>query len=756
MGLLDKSGIQDGQRIDGVHVSNIYDALNETGSFDIQATGSFTGSFTGIFNGTATVTHALTASFAISASHEIFKEISSSNADTASYAGQLYGSPDIAVSNITSSGTVNIGPTTVATGLSAFAQGSGSKATGDYSNAHGRGARATGFAAHAEGLTSIAEGSYSHAEGRLTLASGSYSHTQGHLTTASGDYSHAGGHGTIAAGNYQLVGGNFNIATTQATDGGSFIIGNGADDSNRSNILFAGNSKIELNAAVTASGNISGSSTSNLTIGGTVTATSGSFTELSGNSPLTINGNTTFTDHIDMADTKGLRGARIQNTASTNITHVIDTAAIQTITATGVLSTLSYTASAVAAGTLVATSASPGTVAPSSTYRILTDGKVSASGGYFFPQGQSITAAGTNNLQFFSKPEVNGLFVFTIPEAASASIVPDTTAGGDLGSDTKQWRTAWVNSVSASKDISTLGNISASGYVSASSFAGDGAGLTNVPINSPTGTVSGSTQLIELGAAITGSDVIFAHITASGNISSSGNFIGELTGIGGAVTGINSILATDLVLGEDAETKIDFEDANKINFYANNAKEVELAENSLSPGTSDGTALGTTSLQWSDLFLAEGGVINFDNGDVTITQTGNALAIAGTDGTSFAGHITASGKIKGDGSAIENLQRPITASSIHFSASMDNAGYYFRAGGNVTCSIGLNATQSIDIGVEYEFFQTASTGFLVFVTQSSGIVVNSKSGKSKLAGQFSGATLKKVGTNEWDLIGDLG
>ena len=53
MGLLDKSGIQDGQRIDGVHVSNIYDALNETGSFDIQATGSFTGSFTGIFNGTS-------------------------------------------------------------------------------------------------------------------------------------------------------------------------------------------------------------------------------------------------------------------------------------------------------------------------------------------------------------------------------------------------------------------------------------------------------------------------------------------------------------------------------------------------------------------------------------------------------------------------------------------------------------------------------------------------------------------------------
>lgn len=49
----------------------------------------------------------------------------------------------------------------------------------------------------------------------------------------------------------------------------------------------------------------------------------------------------------------------------------------------------------------------------------------------------------------------------------------------------------------------------------------------------------------------------------------------------------------------------------------------------LSPGTNDTGALGSTTLQWSDLFLAEGGVINWDNGDVTITQTGNVLTFAG-------------------------------------------------------------------------------------------------------------------------------
>ena len=53
------------------------------------------------------------------------------------------------------------------------------------------------------------------------------------------------------------------------------------------------------------------------------------------------------------------------------------------------------------------------------------------------------------------------------------------------------------------------------------------------------------------------------------------------------------------------------------------------AETAFLPDANDGAALGTTALQFSDLFLAEGGVINFDNGDVTVTQSGNTLTVAG-------------------------------------------------------------------------------------------------------------------------------
>ena len=55
-------------------------------------------------------------------------------------------------------------------------------------------------------------------------------------------------------------------------------------------------------------------------------------------------------------------------------------------------------------------------------------------------------------------------------------------------------------------------------------------------------------------------------------------------------------------------------------------------DDTIKPASSDGGALGTTANMWSDLFLASGGVMNFDNGDVTITHSANALAFAGVTG----------------------------------------------------------------------------------------------------------------------------
>lgn len=47
------------------------------------------------------------------------------------------------------------------------------------------------------------------------------------------------------------------------------------------------------------------------------------------------------------------------------------------------------------------------------------------------------------------------------------------------------------------------------------------------------------------------------------------------------------------------------------------------------PDASDGATLGTASLMWSDLYLASGGVIYFNNTDVTLTHAANLLTLAG-------------------------------------------------------------------------------------------------------------------------------
>ncbi|MCC6889610.1 MAG: hypothetical protein IT536_13835 [Hyphomicrobiales bacterium] len=61
------------------------------------------------------------------------------------------------------------------------------------------------------------------------------------------------------------------------------------------------------------------------------------------------------------------------------------------------------------------------------------------------------------------------------------------------------------------------------------------------------------------------------------------------------------------------------------------------------PASDDGAALGSTSQKWSDLFLAAGAVINFNNGDVTATHSANALAFVGaTSGYSFDAAVTIS------------------------------------------------------------------------------------------------------------------
>jgi hypothetical protein len=154
------------------------------------------------------------------------------------------------------------------------------------------------------------------------------------------------------------------------------------------------------------------------------------------------------------------------------------------------------------------------------------------------------------------------------------------------------------------------------------------------------------------------------------------------------------------------------------------ASEVEITGTALSPFTTDGNALGTTAKMWSDLFLADGGVVNFNNGNVILTHSAATLTLGGatsfvasgatggfgTSGTDvIVGHgNTAKIRIDGtDASLSAGLVEIFETGGSLFLSARTSVGIYLDNDGNTTAAaftIGTNASNSNLFGV----FETAN------------------------------------------------
>jgi hypothetical protein len=148
------------------------------------------------------------------------------------------------------------GQYTLASGSYSHAEGYNTIASGSNSHAEGDSTQAIGIASHAEGSITKATGDYSHAEGDNTQAKGNYSHAEGQETIASGSYSHAEGYQTIALANHQHVQGQFNAASSVPA---AFIVGNGTDDGNRSNLIYAAENDVQITGSLKVTAGITGS-----------------------------------------------------------------------------------------------------------------------------------------------------------------------------------------------------------------------------------------------------------------------------------------------------------------------------------------------------------------------------------------------------------------------------------------------------------------------------------------------------------------
>lgn len=121
--------------------------------------------------------------------------------------------------------------------------------------------------------------------------------------------------------------------------------------------------------------------------------------------------------------------------------------------------------------------------------------------------------------------------------------------------------------------------------------------------------------------------------------------------------------------------------ANTLAWAINSVGEMRLTATALSPNANDGNALGTTSLSWSDLFLASGGVINIANGNWVATHTSGILTVGTGDlrvttaGTNAASVLTSGGTQTVDNKII-NKRTSVTTSASSLTPDWATVEYY--------------------------------------------------------------------------------
>ena len=229
----------------------------------------------------------------------------------------------------------------------------------------------------------------------------------------------------------------------------------------------------------------------------------------------------------------------------------------------------------------------------------------------------------------------------------------DISASGDLDLDGKS---LFQGSITASSDISSSGTITAA-TLDAIAVTDDLAAAIVSEIDNneiPIAKLAEDAVTVTAGTGLTGGGTYTLGQNKTINVVGGDGITANADDI--AVTAdqttITSVKNTSLEVGRDDDNLIDFGTDNKIIFKVEGVNDLELIQDSLKPISSNGIALGTSTSHWSDLFLASGGVINFNNGDVTITHAANSLTIAG-------GNITASNisavSMSGDGSTLTGI-----------------------------------------------------------------------------------------------------
>ena len=184
--------------------------------------------------------------------------------------------------------------------------------------------------------------------------------------------------------------------------------------------------------------------------------------------------------------------------------------------------------------------------------------------------------------------------------------------------------------VDANKDIGSFRNITLTGELDAATLDVSGDADINGTLEADAITVDGvalatfvrDTVGTNMVSSNTETGITVTYDTSNDNLDFA---------INAAQTTITSLLATDIKIGEDDQTKIDFETADEIHFYAANVEQVYLGDNIFGPQSDSDVDLGSTGVRWKDAFIDT----VTTTGDVTVggnfTVNGTTTTVATTN-----------------------------------------------------------------------------------------------------------------------------
>jgi len=128
------------------------------------------------------------------------------------------------------------------------------------------------------------------------------------------------------------------------------------------------------------------------------------------------------------------------------------------------------------------------------------------------------------------------------------------------------------------------------------------------------------------------------------------------------------------------------------------------AETAVVPDASDGAALGTTALEWSDLYLADGGIIYFgDDQDVTLTHVADTgLLLSSTDQLQFGDSGTyifqsADGVLD----LVSDTEIEINATTIDINGNVEISGDLTVSGDDITMGTNTSGHVLVADGTNY-------------------------------------------------------